>query len=103
MPDKIASDAALPAVAVVLNETIGTVSISALTIYVPVLFPSVNSTEAFPCKFVIPTLSLSFCPVAFVGIESIANFTQTPLTGFSPISLTETVNSESNFSKIGLV
>jgi hypothetical protein len=64
----------------------------AVTVYDPILSPSVSVLLACPLTFVVVAVVLSTCPPAPEGVVAIANVTPVPVTGFPPASVTVTTN-----------
>jgi hypothetical protein len=64
----------------------------AVTVYVPVLLPSVSNVESRPLAFVVLFVTLSVCPAAPVGVEPTANVMEVPDTGLPAESVTVTTN-----------
>ena len=91
-PDVSAIVVADPVVAVAVNVTGLPESVPdvAVTVYEPVLFPSVSVLEACPLPFVVVVVVLNTCPAAPGGVVAIANVTLTPGTGLLPASVTVT-------------
>jgi hypothetical protein len=92
LPDVINKVFAGPAVALPVNIIGLPVRPDELadTWYNPALLPSVNMTEACPFAPVIAFAALKDCPVAPIGVDTMAKLTFMPDTGLPPASVTRT-------------